>query len=105
MPVHYLGLAQQRLAPVYGLGPGAPVGVLKFGFFSTPYLCTGSCSLPSGKACRGTAEVKSKTQKMRRDFVMVSPRSSFASSPLGKLSSCVLARRVALPVAAPPAGC
>jgi hypothetical protein len=49
-PVHCLGLAQQRLACVYGPGPGAPVGVLKIGSFSTPNLCTGSCSLAGGRA-------------------------------------------------------
>ena len=50
VPVHYLGLAQQRLTRVYGPGPGAPVGVLKIGSFSTLNLCTGSRSLAGGQA-------------------------------------------------------
>ena len=44
MPVHCFGPGPTVLAAVYGPGPGAPVGVLKWGSFSTPYLCTGSGS-------------------------------------------------------------
>src|SRR4051812_43467673 len=50
VPAHCLGLAQQCLAPVYGPGLGAPVGALKFGLFSTPYLCMGSRSHTRGEA-------------------------------------------------------
>jgi hypothetical protein len=39
------------------------VGVLKFGSFSTPYLCMDSCSRTSGKACRGTAGSEYKTNQ------------------------------------------
>jgi hypothetical protein len=38
VPVHCLGLAQQRLAFVYGLGSGAPVGVLNTGTL-VPHTC------------------------------------------------------------------
>ena len=54
-PCTVLGLAQQCLAPVYGLGPGAPVGVLKFESFSSPYLCMDGCSCTSGKTRRTIA--------------------------------------------------
>src|SRR3954465_15340336 len=41
-----LGPGPTTLGTVYGPGPGAPVGVLKYGYPSTPNLCTGSCSTP-----------------------------------------------------------
>ena len=44
LPVHCFGPGPTVLAAVYGPGPGAPVGVLKWGSFNTPYSCTGSCS-------------------------------------------------------------
>ena len=63
VPVHCLGLAQQRLARVYGPGPGAPVGVLKIGSFSTLNLCTGSRSLAGGQAIPKAAKNGNKTLK------------------------------------------
>ena len=39
------------------------VGVLKIGSFSTPYLCTDSCSHPSGKACRRQLETDARYQE------------------------------------------
>jgi hypothetical protein len=63
VPVHCLGLAQQRLARVYGPGPGAPVGVLKIGSFSTLNLCTGSRSLAGGQARPEAAKGGNKTSK------------------------------------------
>jgi hypothetical protein len=62
MPVHCLGLAQQCLACMYGPGPGAPVGVLRIGSFSTLNLCTGSRSLAGGQANRRWLEVIQDTE-------------------------------------------
>jgi hypothetical protein len=36
--------------------PGGSCRCTKYWAFSTPYLCTGSCSHTCGKACRGTAK-------------------------------------------------
>ena len=47
-----LGLAQLRLALMCGPGPGAPVGVQKYGYFCTPYLCTDGRSHPYSRARR-----------------------------------------------------
>ena len=46
MPVPCFGPGPTALGTVCGPGPGAPVGVLEWGYPSIPNLCTGSCSAP-----------------------------------------------------------
>ena len=60
-----LGLAQLRLALRCGPGSGAPIGVQKYGFFSTPYSCTGSCSHAYGLARQDSKRQNTKTTKTR----------------------------------------
>ena len=61
-----LGLAQQRVALMCGLGPRAPVGVQKEGCVFVPqYLCMGSrsCAHGNAKQNRGGDQGKTKAQE------------------------------------------
>ena len=60
-----LGLAQLRLALMCGPGPGAPVGVQKYGCFCTPYLCTDGRSHPYSKAWQGRGRHQKARQVQR----------------------------------------
>jgi hypothetical protein len=63
VPVHCLGLAQQRLAFVYGLGPGAPVGVLSAGTLVPHTYARAVVAEPAARLAEGVIEDQCKVVK------------------------------------------